>query len=350
MAATQIERAVPRTAARGTPDRLSHNRANSAHASARACWPSTMMADSAQTVPASRPAAWIASLRGPGSRCFPLEVQCLRGRRRRKSGRARRTTSAPVSSRPREFPAVPDVRRGLRSPGARQKETPAQFISADPTMAESCVWSRLPLRTRFHLISRRDRHREGEWRVTPTRRPALSGSFVAVNCAALPDSLIEAELSAIRRCFHRQEGAARPDCSGRPTAARFSGESATCRDAAGGSAALLDDWNVRPVGGSKREVRRFCRSPPPTPSRRFDRQSRFRSDLLFRLNTRGDTAPCASARFSPISRATLWRRSIRRVELSGCNRSTAEHDWNGKISASCGTFSLGFSGRTRTRY
>ena len=84
-----------------------------------------------------------------------------------------------------------------------------------------------------------------------------AGSFVPVNCAALPESLIEAEL------FGYADGAF--------TGARKGGAAGLFKEADGGTLFLdeigdmpvtlqavllrfLDDWTVRPVGGAKRQV------------------------------------------------------------------------------------------------
>ncbi len=117
---------------------------------------------------------------------------------------------------------------------------------------------------------------------------ARRGEFVAVNCAALPGSLIESEL------FGHAEGAF--------TGARRGGSPGLVAEADGGTLfldeigdmpvplqavllRLLDDWTVRPVGGGRR--------------RRVDIQlvaatnadlgiavaeGRFRADLLYRIN------------------------------------------------------------------
>ena len=88
-------------------------------------------------------------------------------------------------------------------------------------------------------------------------RAQRTGSFIAVNCAALPDSLIEAEL------FGYSEGAF--------TGARKGGSAGLFKEADGGTLFLdeigdmpmalqavllrfLDDWTVRPVGGSPKLV------------------------------------------------------------------------------------------------
>ncbi|MGY4309354.1 transcriptional regulator of acetoin/glycerol metabolism [Bradyrhizobium sp. USDA 4369] len=115
-----------------------------------------------------------------------------------------------------------------------------------------------------------------------------SGAFVAVNCAALPDSLIEAEL------FGYADGAF--------TGARSGGAMGLVKEADGGTLfldeigdmpvalqgvllRLLDDWTVRPVGGSAFKVDVFLVSATNAALDKAISEGRFRSDLLYRLNT-----------------------------------------------------------------
>jgi transcriptional regulator of acetoin/glycerol metabolism len=115
-----------------------------------------------------------------------------------------------------------------------------------------------------------------------------AGAFVPVNCAALPDSLIEAEL------FGYAEGAF--------TGARRGGAIGLVREADGGTLfldeigdmpvalqavllRLLDDWTVRPVGGATTKVDVFLVSATNATLDRAIAERRFRSDLLYRLNT-----------------------------------------------------------------
>lgn len=121
-----------------------------------------------------------------------------------------------------------------------------------------------------------------------------AGTFVAVNCAALPESLIEAEL------FGYSEGAF--------TGARKGGSVGLFREADGGTLFLdeigdmpvtlqavllrfLDDWTVRPVGGSKRRVDVLLVSATNANLDELIAKGRFRPDLLFRLNTLEVTLP-----------------------------------------------------------
>ena len=121
-----------------------------------------------------------------------------------------------------------------------------------------------------------------------------TGAFVPVNCAALPESLIEAEL------FGYAEGAF--------TGARRDGAIGLVKEADGGTLfldeigdmpvalqavllRLLDDWTVRPVGGVRTKVDVFLISATNASLDKAIAEGRFRSDLLYRLNTLEVTLP-----------------------------------------------------------
>jgi sigma-54 dependent transcriptional regulator, acetoin dehydrogenase operon transcriptional activator AcoR len=121
-----------------------------------------------------------------------------------------------------------------------------------------------------------------------------TGAFVPVNCAALPESLIEAEL------FGYAEGAF--------TGARRGGATGLVKEADGGTLfldeigdmpvalqavllRLLDDWTVRPVGGLRSKVDVFLISATNASLDKAIAEGRFRSDLLYRLNTLEVTLP-----------------------------------------------------------
>jgi transcriptional regulator of acetoin/glycerol metabolism len=121
-----------------------------------------------------------------------------------------------------------------------------------------------------------------------------TGAFVPVNCAALPESLIEAEL------FGYAEGAF--------TGARRDGAVGLVKEADGGTLfldeigdmpvalqavllRLLDDWTVRPVGGVRAKVDVFLISATNASLDKAIAEGRFRSDLLYRLNTLEVTLP-----------------------------------------------------------
>jgi transcriptional regulator of acetoin/glycerol metabolism len=121
-----------------------------------------------------------------------------------------------------------------------------------------------------------------------------TGAFVPVNCAALPESLIEAEL------FGYADGAF--------TGARRGGATGLVKEADGGTLfldeigdmqvslqavllRLLDDWTVRPVGGARTKVDVFLVSATNATLDKAIAEGRFRSDLLYRLNTLEVTLP-----------------------------------------------------------
>ena len=121
-----------------------------------------------------------------------------------------------------------------------------------------------------------------------------TGAFVPVNCAALPESLVEAEL------FGYADGAF--------TGARRGGAMGLVKEADGGTLfldeigdmpvtlqavllRLLDDWTVRPVGGARAKVDVFLVSATNATLDRAITEGRFRSDLLYRLNTLEVTLP-----------------------------------------------------------
>jgi sigma-54 dependent transcriptional regulator, acetoin dehydrogenase operon transcriptional activator AcoR len=121
-----------------------------------------------------------------------------------------------------------------------------------------------------------------------------SGAFVPVNCAALPDSLIEAEL------FGYADGSF--------TGARRGGAVGLVGEADGGTLfldeigdmpmtlqavllRLLDDWTVRPVGGKRSVVNVQLVSATNVKLDEAITAGRFRSDLLYRMNTLEVTLP-----------------------------------------------------------
>ena len=163
-----------------------------------------------------------------------------------------------------------------------------------------------------------------------------TGAFVAINCAALPDSLIEAEL------FGYTEGAF--------TGARKGGSVGLFKEADGGTLFLdeigdmpvtlqavllrfLDDWTVRPVGGSKREVDVLLVSATNANLDDAIAKGRFRSDLLFRLNTLEVTLLPLRER---TDFAELARHLMQKIDPSiGLSEAAidrlAQRDWDGNI-------------------
>ncbi len=217
------------------------------------------------------------------------------------------------------------------------KQAPAQFISADPTIAGIVRRVEVAAARKMPILIRGETGTGKEQMARHAHAASLrTGSFVAVNCAALPDSLIEAEL------FGYSEGAF--------TGARKGGSSGLFREADGGTLFLdeigdmpvtlqavllrfLDDWTVRPVGGSKREVDVLLVSATNANLDDSIAKGRFRSDLLFRLNTLEVILLPLRARtdFAEIARH-LMQKIDPAVELSqGAIDRLAELNWDGNI-------------------
>ncbi|WP_257169825.1 sigma-54-dependent Fis family transcriptional regulator [Bradyrhizobium sp. SRS-191] len=163
-----------------------------------------------------------------------------------------------------------------------------------------------------------------------------SGSFVAVNCAALPDSLIEAEL------FGYADGAF--------TGARSGGATGLVKEADGGTLfldeigdmpvalqgvllRLLDDWTVRPVGGAAYKVDVFLVSATNAALDKAIADGRFRSDLLYRLNTLEVRLPRLRERcdFDAIARQLLHKIDPGCAITAGALARLAPNHWHGNI-------------------
>jgi sigma-54 dependent transcriptional regulator, acetoin dehydrogenase operon transcriptional activator AcoR len=173
--------------------------------------------------------------------------------------------------------------------------TTSRFISRDPTVraivrqVETAAARKMPILIRGETGTGKEqlaRHAHAA--------SGRTGAFVPVNCAALPESLIEAEL------FGYADGAF--------TGARRGGATGLVKEADGGTLfldeigdmpvalqavllRLLDDWTVRPVGGVRAKVDVFLVSATNASLDEAIGEGRFRSDLLYRLNTLEVTLP-----------------------------------------------------------
>jgi transcriptional regulator of acetoin/glycerol metabolism len=171
----------------------------------------------------------------------------------------------------------------------------SSFVARDPTVraivrqVETAAARKMPILIRGETGTGKEqlaRHAHAA-----SRR---KGAFVPVNCAAFPESLIEAEL------FGYADGAF--------TGARRGGSIGLVKEADGGTLfldeigdmpvalqavllRLLDDWTVRPVGGVRAKVDVFLVSATNASLDRAIAEGRFRSDLLYRLNTLEVTLP-----------------------------------------------------------
>jgi sigma-54 dependent transcriptional regulator, acetoin dehydrogenase operon transcriptional activator AcoR len=237
-----------------------------------------------------------------------------------------------------EHPNVsPMLRAVAKSPVAVPSVSPTPFISVDPVVAyivrqtEAAAQRKMPILIRGETGTGKEqlaRHAHAA--------SGRSGPFVAVNCAALPESLIEAEL------FGYSEGAF--------TGARKGGSSGLVREADGGTFFLdeigdmpvtlqavllrfLDDWTLRPVGGAKRKVDVLLISATNADISGSIAKGRFRSDLFFRLNTLEVTLPPLAERsdFGTIATHLLATIDARRTLSPAAIDHLAKCAWPGNI-------------------
>ena len=231
----------------------------------------------------------------------------------------------------------PMLRAVAKPPTAAPPAMATPFISVDPVVArivrqaEAAAQRKMPI-----LISGETGTGKEQLARHAHAASGRSGSFVAVNCAALPESLIEAEL------FGYSEGAF--------TGARKGGSSGLVKEADGGTLFLdeigdmpvtlqavllrfLDDWTVRPVGGAKVHVDVLLVSATNADLSESIAKGRFRSDLLFRLNTLEVTLPPLATRsdFEAIAKHLLATIDARRTLSPAAIDHLAKCAWPGNI-------------------
>lgn len=174
-------------------------------------------------------------------------------------------------------------------------DTTSSFVARDPTVrtivrqVETAAARKMPILIRGETGTGKEqlaRHAHAA--------SGRKGAFVPVNCAALPESLIEAEL------FGYADGAF--------TGARRGGAIGLVKEADGGTLfldeigdmpvtlqavllRLLDDWTVRPIGGVRAKVDVLLVSATNATLDKAILEGRFRSDLLYRLNALEVTLP-----------------------------------------------------------
>ncbi len=192
----------------------------------------------------------------------------------------------------REFPMVqPNSKPRIAQP----PQLVTKFVSADPEVASVARQVHMAALRKMPVLIRGE---TGTGKEQLARHAHVAsgrkGAFVAVNCAALPESLIEAEL------FGYTEGSF--------TGARKGGSIGLFREADGGTLFLdeigdmpvalqavllrfLDDWTIRPVGGSARVIDVLLVSATNANLDEAIAKGRFRPDLLFRLNILEVTLP-----------------------------------------------------------
>ena len=237
-----------------------------------------------------------------------------------------------------EHPNVSPMLRAVTKPRvAAPPVTPTPFISIDPVVARIVRQTEAAAQRKMPVLIRGETGTGKEQLARHAHAASgRSGAFVAVNCAALPESLIEAEL------FGYGEGAF--------TGARKGGSSGLVKEADGGTLFLdeigdmpvtlqavllrfLDDWTVRPVGGAKRQVDVLLISATNADLSESIAKGRFRSDLLFRLNTLEVTLPPLAERsdFQAIAGHLLATIDARRTLSPRLVEHLAKCAWPGNI-------------------
>ncbi|MGL4396985.1 MAG: sigma-54-dependent Fis family transcriptional regulator, partial [Hyphomicrobium sp.] len=182
----------------------------------------------------------------------------------------------------------------------RMRKSRSRFVTCDPAVAAIVKQIELAAPRKMPILIR------GE---TGTGKEELArhahaasgrkGTFVALNCAAMPETLIEAEL------FGYVEGAF--------TGARRGGSPGLVKEADHGTLFLdeigdmpislqpvllrfLDDWTARPIGGQNQVVDILLVAATNAKLDRAIAEGRFRSDLLYRLNTVDVSLPALAER------------------------------------------------------
>jgi sigma-54 dependent transcriptional regulator, acetoin dehydrogenase operon transcriptional activator AcoR len=218
---------------------------------------------------------------------------------------------------------------------AKPRET---FIAADPVVATAMRQVEAAARRRLPILIRGETGTGKEQLARHAHAASgRAGRFVPINCAALPDSLVEAEL------FGHAEGAF--------TGARRGGAAGLVSQAHGGTLfldeigdmplglqavllRLLDDWMVRPIGGgAAREVDVLLVAATNLDLREAVATSRFRADLYYRLDTIEALLPPLRERtdFAAILRHLLVALGASaEIEPEAAAR-LASHAWPGNI-------------------
>jgi transcriptional regulator of acetoin/glycerol metabolism len=218
-------------------------------------------------------------------------IVVLRTRRRTATDRTFQNSQSETERREAAI-AAPSRKKPTSQPQPPQKTAASEnssFVAQDPSVraivrrVESAAVRKMPILIRGETGTGKEqlaRHAHAA--------SGRTGAFVPVNCAALPENLIEAEL------FGYADGAF--------TGARRGGATGLVKEANGGTLfldeigdmpvalqgvllRLLDDWTVRPVGGAGTKVDVFLVSATNATLDRAIIEGRFRPDLLYRLNT-----------------------------------------------------------------
>ena len=221
-------------------------------------------------------------------------------------------------------------------PPAQQLRS-TEFVAIDPTVAAIVRQTEAAARRKMPILIRGETGTGKEQLARHAHRASgRTGAFVAINCAALPESLVESEL------FGYSEGAF--------TGARKGGAVGLFRQADGGTLFLdeigempttlqavllrfLDDWIVRPVGGAEKKVDVFLVSATNAGLEKAVANGSFRADLMFRLNALEVSLPPLGQRkdFAAIVRKVLADVEKERAIDDAAIQRLAECAWPGNI-------------------
>lgn len=236
-----------------------------------------------------------------------------------------------------ESPQFSLMQRAVTAVPPAQRPHSTEFVALDPTVAAIVRQTEAAARRKMPILIRGETGTGKEQLARHAHRASgRAGAFVAINCAALPESLVESEL------FGYSEGAF--------TGARKGGKIGLFRQADGGTLFLdeigempttlqavllrfLDDWIVRPVGGAEKKVDVFLVSATNAGLEKAIANGSFRADLMFRLNALEVSLPPLAQRrdFAAIVRKVLADVEKERAIDDAAIQRLAESAWPGNI-------------------
>ncbi len=233
----------------------------------------------------------------------------------------------------------------LVNPDARARTTEPEEILAESGAMRTVMWliDRAALRdTPVLLIGESGTGKELLARALHKNGPRAAGPFVAVNCSAIPDTLLESEL------FGHKKGAFTDACEDKPGLFQLAQDGTIFLDEIGDLAPalqgkllrVLQEKEVHPVGAL---------APVPTDARIITAthrdlttlvtEGRFRDDLLYRINVIEVLVPPLRERpddLEPLVRHLLAKHGAR-LGKHDCSVSTdalavfRRHRWPGNV-------------------
>jgi transcriptional regulator of acetoin/glycerol metabolism len=236
--------------------------------------------------------------------------------------------------------AEPTAARGRahRAAAATPAATQPGFLTDDPAVAAACRLVEAAVRLRAPILLHGETGTGKEMLARHAHNASgRRGAFVAVNCAALPADLFEAELFGY--------------VSGAFTGSRREGSAGLIVAADGGTLLLdevrelplqlqaallrfLDDQTVRPVGGhATRQVNVQLLAATHADLEDEVRAKTFRADLMYRLNTVRVSLPPLRSRqdFAQAAQCTLQAVDASAALTSDAIDQLAKHSWPGNF-------------------